>query len=557
MYIIGISALYHDSSVCLFKDDQLIFSVEEERFTGIKHDSTFPYNSLRYIIDHFSIKKEEIECVCFYETPYIKLERLLSNFFKHPIKSFGYTLNSISDWKDNDTVVNTNLLQFSRKHHYELHHNSHLFYSYYTSGFKDSIVVSIDGVGEYDTMVYSIFKDGKMVERVPVMKYPHSIGLFYSALTSFIGFRPNSGEYKLMGLSGFGNPFTYYDRMKKLFINDTELNMKYFTWNTSHSIMFNEKLPTLLGIPNRLPEEKITQAHKDIAATTQLLYETFLFDYLNKIYKKTKGISSNLCIGGGCAYNGVANGKILQETPFTDLWVPSSPSDAGSAVGAVLGYLHKHRKTVNKITQDPFLGPEYTDEDIQDQLKSLTQFDRYTDKELYTTVSHLLKDGKTVGWCRGRIEFGARALGNRSILANPFIKGTRDKINSIIKKREGFRPFAPMVLHEHQSTYFNTDRYIPYMNEITTVKEEYVKQLEEVSNVDRTSRIQSITEENNKSMYNLLSQFSSITDFPPILLNTSFNVRGQTMVLTPKMAYDTFIDTDLDVLVLNNYIIQK
>jgi len=373
------------------------------------------------------------------------------------------------------------------------------------------------------------------------------LGLFYSAMTSFLGFKPNNGEYKLMGLAGFGNPYLYYDKV-------SSLSMKHFVWNISDEVMFNENLSSILEISNRLPEEEILQVHKDIAAATQLVYEHGLFSLLDQVAKETD--IRNLCLGGGCAYNGVANGKITNITPFTELWIPPAPSDAGSSVGAVLGYLRQRNGFALRVKETPFLGPEYSDEDIIKQLPEV-KLKKVSDTKLYKIVSQELQRGKVVGWLRGKSEFGARALGHRSILANPFIDGTRNKVNSIIKKREGFRPFAPMVRYDIQSEYFYEDNYVPYMNQVVNVKEEHQHLLKEVSNVDGTARIQSVTRTENPTIHKLLTKFSETSGNPPILLNTSFNVRGQTMVLTPRMAYDTFISTDIGVLVLNNFIIIK
>jgi carbamoyltransferase len=366
-------------------------------------------------------------------------------------------------------------------------------------------------------------------------------------MTSFLGFKPNNGEYKLMGLAGFGDSSKYYDVVKTL-------NMNHFIWDKSNKIMFNETLSTVLGIPNRLPEEKILSIHKDIAAAVQRVYEDELFSLLNKIAQETD--IRNLCLGGGCAYNGVANGKIKKYTPFVELWIPPAPSDAGSSIGAVLGYLHQQTGTVARVNETPFIGPEYSDEDIVNQLPDV-KLKKVSEDKLYEIVSQELQKGKVIGWLRGKSEFGARALGHRSILANPFIDGTRDKVNSIIKKREGFRPFAPMVRFDIQSIYFKEKDYVPYMNQVVEVKKEHRNLLKEVSNVDGTARIQSVTREQNPTIHKLLTKFSESTDNPPILLNTSFNVRGQTMVLTPRMAYDTFMNTDIGVLVLNNFIIIK
>ena len=543
MYVIGISCFYHDSSICLFKNGELVFACEEERFTGKKHDSSFPYNGLKYILDTYNIGLDEIEKFCFYETPLLKLSRILKNYIKNPISSISVTKNALISLYDNTRTLEK---KFGKNIYYQPHHHSHLYYSYYTSKFDNAVVVSVDGVGETDTVVVAIVEDGKFTFK-PLMKYPQSLGLFYSAMTSFLGFKPNNGEYKLMGLAGFGDSSKYYNIVNKL-------NMDHFVWNKSNKVMFNENLSAVLGVPNRLPEEEILPIHKDIAAAVQRVYEEQLFTLLNQIAQETD--IRNLCLGGGCAYNGVANGKIKKYTPFMELWIPPAPSDAGSSVGAVLGYLHHRDGIVPRIKETPFLGPEYSDDDIISQLPEV-QLQKVSDDKLYEIVSQELQKGKVVGWLRGKSEFGARALGHRSILANPFIDGTRDKVNSIIKKREGFRPFAPMVRFDIQSTCFKEEDYVPYMNQVVQVKQEHRNLLKEVSNVDGTARIQSVTREQNPTIHKLLTKFSESTDNPPILLNTSFNVRGQTMVLTPRMAYDTFMNTDIGVLVLNNFIIIK
>jgi len=527
----------------LFKNGELVFACEEERFTGKKHDSSFPYNGLKYILDTYNIGLDEIEKFCFYETPRLKLSRIIKNYIKNPIASVSFTKDSLISLYNNTQLLKK---EFGKNIYYQPHHHSHLYYSYYTSKFNDAVVVSVDGVGETDTVVVAIVKNGKFTFK-PLMKYPQSLGLFYSAMTSFLGFKPNNGEYKLMGLAGFGDSSKYYDVVKKL-------NMNHFIWNKSNKIMFNETLSTVLGIPNRLPEEEILPIHKDIAAAVQRVYEDELFTLLNKIAQETD--IRNLCLGGGCAYNGVANGKIKKYTPFMELWIPPAPSDAGSSIGAVLGYLHQQTGTVVRVNETPFIGPEYSDEDIVNQLPDV-KLKKVSEDKLYEIVSQELQKGKVVGWVRGKSEFGARALGHRSILANPFIDGTRDKVNSIIKKREGFRPFAPMVRFDIQSVYFKEKDYVPYMNQVVEVKKEHRNLLKEVSNVDGTARIQSVTREQNPTIHKLLTKFSESTDNPPILLNTSFNVRGQTMVLTPRMAYDTFMNTDIGVLVLNNFIIIK
>ena len=543
MYIIGISCFYHDSSICLFKDDNLIFACEEERFTGIKHDSSFPYNGLKYIMETYNIRPEEIESFCFYENPSLKFDRIIKNYFNNPLTSFALTKDSLLNLHKNSKILKK---QCGDNVYYQPHHHSHIYYSYFTSKFENAVVLSVDGVGETDTIMAAFVENGKFTFK-SIMQYPNSLGLFYSAMTSFLGFKPNNGEYKLMGLAGFGDSSVYYEKVKNL-------NMKHFIWNKSNKIMFNENLSSELGIPNRLPEDEILQVHKDIAAAVQRVYEDNLFEILNEIAKETD--IRNLCLGGGSAYNGVANGKLKKRTPFKNLWIPPAPSDAGSSVGSVLGYLYQNRQNVPRVSENPFLGPKYSDQEIIDQLPEITLY-KVSDEELYEIISNELEKGKIIGWFRDRIEFGARALGHRSIIANPFIQGTRDKVNSIIKKREGFRPFAPMVRRDAQKKYFEDGDYVPYMNQVVNVKKQYRNLLAEVSNVDGTARIQSVMKKENPTIHKLLSVFSKNTNNPPILLNTSFNIRGQTMVLTPRTAYDTFINNDLDVLVLNNFIIKK
>ena len=555
MYIIGISAFYHNSSISLFEDDKLIFAVEEERFTGIKNDASFPYKSLEYVIDKFNIHSDNVEAVCFYEIPQLKFDRIISNFLKNPIKSISVTISSLKKlWNDNK-ILKREVSKLSNNIYYENHHNSHIYYSYYSSPFDNALILSVDGVGEWDTMSYGVFKNGKL-ETNSILKYPHSLGLFYSAMTSFLGFKPNEGEYKLMGLAGFGDYKLYFNRVSDLIkgsFSDIVNNMNYFNWNISDKTMFNEKLGCIFGFPNRLPEDDITQQHKDLAAAVQSVYEEVLFDTLRILHEK-EGLD-NLCLGGGCAYNGVANGKITSQTSFKEIWIPPSPSDAGSSIGAVLGYLYNNRDVIDRIDKNPFLGPEYSDEYIE--RLEIPNLIKYTEDELIEFLVNKLSLGKIVGVCRGKSEFGARALGNRSIIANPFISGMRNKMNHIIKKREGFRPFAPMVVYEKQFDYFENNSYIPYMNQVVSVRDYYKLYLIEVSNVDGSARVQSVNNDFNPFVYNLLNSFSDKTGQAPILLNTSFNVMNQTMVLTPETAYQTFLNTDIDVLVLNNYVIEK
>jgi carbamoyltransferase len=554
MYIIGISAFYHDSSVCLFRDNQLIFACEEEKFTGIKHDDSFPVNALAYIYKLYKITPKNLQAVCYYENPELKYERVIKNIKPQWFKNPMYSLKSYLKIKKNKNELDKRLKEISPNVFYSTHHESHQYYSHYTSHFEESTCLSVDGVGEIDTVSLGV-ADYNGIKYSSLAKYPHSMGLYYSALTSYLGFRPNEGEYKVMGLASYGDAQKYIKEVRNLISfkgGKLECNMDVFCWNKSDKSMFNEKLAQLLSVPQRLPEEALEQTHKDLAAAVQLRYEEVLFEIMKSIRHVSK--STNLTLSGGCAYNGTANGKVIDKTHFNHLWIPPAPSDAGSAIGAVVHYLVKERKVRSKITRNPFLGPEYLYNDIQKAIAG-SQFKLYkTEQQLREYVAKQLNDGKVVGWFQGHIEFGSRALGNRSILANPTIEGMKDRINKVIKKREGFRPFAPMVTKEKQEVYFEMTDDVPYMNQVVKVKEEYRDILKAVTHVDGTARVQTVYK--HTAIYNLLKDFEKLSGYP-ILLNTSFNVKDKTMVLTPKDAIDTFYDTDMDLLVIGNYVIYK
>ena len=541
MYVIGVSAYYHDSSACLFKDGELVFACEEEKFTGIKHDSSFPIKTIEYIFKKFKIQRSDIECVCYYEDPKLRFKRKKSFF-----TSF---LTNIKVW--------FNLKKISNKIYYTPHHISHMMYSFASSNFKESLVVSVDGVGETSTVSIGKGIDGELTQ-LKTIEYPHSLGLFYSAMTSFLGFKPNEGEYKVMGLASYGNPETFRERVNSLIrFENGELicNMNYFSWNESNLTMFNEDLEEHLGVEPRFKDTAIEPFHKDLAASVQERYEDVLFDLLT--HSKTLYDSKNLCLGGGCAYNGRANGKIVDMGMFKHLWVPPAPSDAGNAIGSCLYYLVKEKGIKKRLHTNPFLGPNFTTKEVRDVLKKynlLLNYEYVMRETLLKKTAKLLKNGLVVGWFQDKIEFGARALGNRSILADPTVPDMKDRINRVIKKREGFRPFAPMVSYESQHEYFESKEYIPYMNQVVNVKEKYRELLPAVTHVDGTARVQSVTPYNQ--IYTLLKRFESLSGYP-ILLNTSFNVKDKTMVLTPEDAVITFLDTEMDVLVIGNFMIFK
>ena len=556
MYVIGISAYYHDASVALFKDGELVFACEEEKFTGIKHDSSFPKNALNYIYRKYRIRKNEIDAVCYYENPRRKLERVRVNFFKNFFECPWDTTQSLLRTYRDFRNLKKELKQISNNVFYSRHHHSHIYYSYYSSPFDDCVVLSADGVGEWETMMVAHVKNGDF-KIIPLVRYPHSLGLFYTAMTAYLGFRPNEGEYKVMGLAAYGNPKRFKDKIDNLMIHNCaslKSNMNYFIWDRSERLMFNQEMVEMMGVPNRLPEDEITQDHKDIAAAVQQKYETILFEILKDVELFT--YSRNLALGGGCAYNGTANGKITTKTSFNNVWIPPCPSDGGSAVGACLHYFSVQKEPV-KIGTNPFLGPEYPERDIVSTLRNNPKVHavRYqTYNGLFTRLAKELHNGNIIGYYQGKIEFGARALGNRSILGNPTIPGMRDKINRVIKKREGFRPFAPMVPFNEQHKFFETREFIPYMNQVVKVRKEYVDVIPSTTHIDGTARIQSVTPHNR--IYNLLKEFEKLSGVP-ILLNTSFNIKDKTIVLTPKDAMETFLNTEMDILVMGHYLIKK
>jgi carbamoyltransferase len=554
MYIIGISAFYHDSSVCLFRDNQLIFACEEEKFSGIKHDNSFPENALNYIFKFYKLNEKNIQAVCYYEDPKLKYERVMNNINNKWFKQPFYSLKSYLKIKKTMSDIDDRLKKISPNVFYSTHHEAHLYYSFYTSSFEEATCLSVDGVGEIDTLSFGLGTYNG-VKYQTLAKYPHSLGLYYSAMTSYLGFKPNEGEYKMMGLAPYGDYKKYIKQVRELINYDNNVltcNMEVFCWDRNDKSMFNEKLSALLPVPQRLPEEPITQEHKDLAASIQKVYEEVFFN----ICKSIKSISknTNLCLGGGCAYNGTANGKIIDKTQFNHLWIPAAPSDAGSCIGAVIHYLVKEKKIRNKVTKNPFLGPEFYFNDVRKAIGN-NRFKKFeSDKKLRTYIATKLNEGKVVGWYQGHIEFGSRALGNRSILANPTFPDMKDKINRVIKKREGFRPFAPMVIKEKQHEYFDMVDDVPYMNQVVKVKEEYRDKLPAVTHVDGSARVQTVY--SHTQIHDLLKEFEKISGYP-ILLNTSFNVKDKTMVLTPKDAVDTYFDTEMDILVMGNYVMFK
>lgn len=562
-YILGIASGYHDSSAALIKDGKVLGAVEEERFTGIKHDSTFPTNSINWLFSEFKISKDDLEAVCFYETPSLKLDRIKKSTKRGGITNL-FKRNSIisrneEEYKKLENHLK-NIISDDTKIIYTDHHLSHVAYSYYTSPFDKATILSVDGVGEWET-TSMYYGEGNRLTKLGSVNFPHSLGMLYSAFTAFLGFKPNEGEYKVMGLAPYGDYKKYLSNFSQLIspTNDGgyEITMDYFTYDWDDKTMFNEKLGKLFGFPNRLPEEEITQDHKDLAATLQHEYEQYFFKLLHSLYVKRP--TNNLCLSGGCAYNGTANGKIIKETNYKKVYIPPAPSDSGSAIGCALHYYYTTTKTNRVLNTNPYLGPSYTNDEIKAVLDEMKKDVYYVEKnysELIPIIAKQIKDGNVIGWFEGRIEFGARALGNRSILANPRDPQMKARVNRVIKKREGFRPFAPIVKLEEQHRYFDYPHDVPYMNQVVKVKEEHRHHLPAITHIDGSARIQSLTQKQHPRIYKLLNELEKINEYP-IVLNTSFNLKDQTMVLDPRSAIETFLNCEMDTLVIHNFIIKK
>jgi carbamoyltransferase len=566
MIQLGLSGFYHDSAAALVIDGKVIAAIEEEKLSGIKHDSSFPFKAIRWVLDYAQITIDEVDMVCWYEQPDLKFQRVLKQLGSKYMglkRFFPQWRKFEKRWNETEGNIKGILegIGYTGQIVYTKHHLSHLAFSFYTSPFDSAIGVSVDGVGEEETILATLCKNGKF-QQLTKVTFPNSLGLVYSTFTAYLGFKPNEGEYKVMGLAPYGNAEKYeyvfekiekYDRLGEIL----QIEQKYFTYQTSETDMFNSKLINLIGFPPRFKGESIEQQHKDLAAALQRWYEKSLYFILNRV--NSNWSSENLVLGGGCAYNGTANGKIKQHTSFKNVWIPFAPSDAGSAIGACLYHWHitlGNPKVKGGDNQSPYLGPDWDIKvgEIVKQNKKLCVEVAPDEKRLCEIVARFIKKGKIVGWFQGRTEFGARALGNRSILGNPHLPDIRDRINKVVKKREMFRPFAPSVTHEDYQKYFKSEEDVPYMNQVVQVISEIP--IPSVTHVDNSARIQTVTQEQNPLYYKLLKEFEKLTG-TPILLNTSFNLKDHTMTNDPDKAIWTFLNCDMDILVINNFIIYK
>lgn len=545
MIKLGISAFYHDSAAAIIVNGKVLAAVEEERFTGVKHDNSFPYKSINFCLNEAGIKINSINEVHWYENPLKKDDRVKTIFNKRPFRTFFLRQRYNKDKKVNSPKNLLKSLGYSGKIIYHDHHYSHSAFSFFTSPFRNAAILSVDGVGEWETVSISYGNENN-IKKLYSDNFPHSLGMLYSTITSFLGFKPNEGEYKVMGLAPYGDASKYYDKLNVIFNQSKQklhIYQKYFTWEYSDKIMFTKKLCRLLELSPRMPGETLTQDHKDLAASLQKIYEE-RFSLLLLKAKKLTG-STNICLSGGCAYNGVAN--VLAYNFFDSVYIPFAPSDAGSAIGACLD---KH------VEISPYLGPSFKNRWVKlllDKNKSKLYSFRLKEDSLVKNVSELIASQKIVAWYQGKMEFGARALGNRSILASPKDPKMREKLNFIVKKREGFRPFAPSVPLEEASKFFDIKEPVPYMNIVVKTKVNY---LPAATHIDGTSRVQTVTEKSNPLYYKLLKEVGRLTGLP-VVLNTSFNLKDQTITLTPAQAIQRFINSDIDVLVINNFLIFK
>lgn len=586
MNIIGISAYYHDSAACLLVDGKIHSAAQEERFTRKKHDHDFPTNAVNFCLKEAQLTISDIDIIAFYDKPLLKFERILETYLSFPGRGLKSFLMSIPLWLKQKLWIPElikNELGFKELIIFPEHHESHAASAFFPSPFKESAFLTIDGVGEWATTSYGNGYDNK-VEILSELHFPHSLGLLYSAFTYFTGFKVNSGEYKVMGLAPYGEP-KYVDKILDNLVDLKEdgsfkMNMDFFEYPTGLK-MTNKKFQQLFDGPPRKPESKLTQREMDLARSVQEVTEEIMLRMAKHVKKETK--QKNLCLAGGVALNCVGNGKLLRENIFENIWIQPAAGDAGGAIGAAyIAYHHYSNKPRNYIIDGDsqsgsYLGPRYNEAQIKNLLiKRNLRFYEYSEDELSDKISDYLIDGKVIGWFQGKMEFGPRALGNRSILGDARSAEMQKKMNLKIKYRESFRPFAPSVLKEEISNWFDIDRESPYMllvAEVNKSKQRIMSEEEKrlwgidklniirsevpaITHIDYSARIQSVDKTTNPSYHRLISKFFEKTGCP-VIVNTSFNVRGEPIVESPKDAYMCFMRTEMDVLVLGNIVLLK
>jgi len=590
--VIGISAFYHDSATAIIMDGEIIAAAQEERFTRIKHDSSFPINALKYILKEVKLSLQSVDCVVFYEKPFLKFERLLETYVSNAPKGFNSFRKAMPIWMREKLfqkrLIIENLKKLNSKFDeknlfFSDHHLSHAASAFYPSPYEEAIVLTLDGVGEWATTTVSVGKKNNL-EIIKEIHFPDSLGLLYSAFTYYAGFKVNSGEYKLMGLAPYGTA-KYADIIFDKLIEVKEdgsfnLNQSYFNYSTGLT-MVNKKFIKLFKQKVRNPNiDKISQFHMDIAASIQYVIETIILKITRSIYKEFK--IKNLCLAGGVALNCVANGKILKDGTFENIWIQPASGDSGGSIGAALAFWYKELKMPRLINKEDsmkgsYLGPKYSNETIKNDLKSIGAiFNTFENSQLIYSTAKALANGKAVGWFQDRMEFGPRALGCRSILADPRSEKMQKILNIKIKFRESFRPFAPSILNKDLYEWFDLITESPYMLLVAEVKKNHRNDLSNedkqkfgieklnvkrsiipaVTHVDYSARIQTVKKATNLKFYLLINEFKKITGCP-ILINTSFNVRGEPIVCSPQDAFKCFMGTDLDMLTIGNLILNK
>ena len=592
--ILGISAFYHDSAAALIIDGNIVSAAQEERFSRKKHDPRYPYNAIQFVLKNSNLKLNQVDYVVFFEKPFLKFERLLETYLAFAPKGFTSFSMSMPIWLKEKLFQKKFLFDQLKQHdnnfkniekiHFSEHHFSHAASAFYPSPFKESVILTVDGVGEWATTTVAIGKDNK-IKMLKEIHFPHSIGLLYSAFTYYIGFKVNSGEYKVMGLAPYGQP-KYKDVILKELIDlkddgSFRLNMKYFNYATGLT-MTNENFSKLFSQKVRNPDkELLTQFHMDIAASIQNVTEEIILRLATSISKETK--IKNLCMAGGVALNCVANGKILKKNIFDNFWFQPASGDAGGSLGAALAlwYQELNNKRIVDSKKDEmngsFLGPSFTNDQIEKSLNNLgAKYEKLNNEDLINTVAKELEKQKIIGWFQGKMEFGPRALGSRSIIADPRSDKMQKNLNLKVKFRESFRPFAPSILREHLNEWFDLDCDSPYMQLVSKIKKNIQIPMSEsdknlfgieklnvkrstipaVTHVDYSARIQTVHNKTNPKYHNLIKKFKEITGCP-LLVNTSFNVRGEPIVCTVEDAYKCFMGTNLDLLVCENFVLYK
>ena len=592
--ILGISAFYHDSAAALIIDGKIVSAVQEERFSRKKHDARYPYNSVHFVLNHSSLKLSEVDYIVFFEKPFLKFERLLETYLAFAPKGFVSFSMSMPIWLREKLFQKKFLFDKLKEHdknfndinkiHFSEHHYSHAASAFYPSPLKEAVILTLDGVGEWATTTVAVGKENQ-INMLKEIHFPHSIGLLYSAFTYYTGFKVNSGEYKVMGLAPYGQP-KYKDLIIKELIDLKEdgsfrLNMKYFNYATGLT-MTNDKFSKLFGQKVRNPEKDLlTQFHMDIASSIQAVTEEIVLRLATSISKETK--IKNLCMAGGVALNCVANGKILKKNIFQNIWFQPAAGDAGGSLGAALAFWYQELGNKRKVVpsgdemKGSYLGPSFSENKIENTLKTLgAKYEKQNEENLINTIANELKNEKTIGWFQGRMEFGPRALGARSIIADPRSEKMQKELNLKVKFRESFRPFAPSVLREDVNDWFDLNSDSPYMLLVADVKKNIQIPMNEkdqklfgidklnvkrssipaVTHVDYSARIQTVHKETNPKYYKLLKKFKEITGCP-LLVNTSFNVRGEPIVCSVEDSFRCFMGTNLDILVCENFILYK